>query len=38
MLLSAMTGFSAAYFSGSLWLGVGAALATGVAAGALMAC
>ncbi len=36
MLLSAMTGFSAAYFSGSLWLGVGAALATGVAAGALM--
>ncbi len=36
MLLSAMTGFSAAYFSGSLWLGVCAALLTGVLAGALM--
>ncbi len=36
MLLSAMTGFSAAYFSGSLWIGVGAAVLTGVAAGALM--
>jgi len=36
MLLSAMTGFSAAYFSGSLWLGVGAAILTGMACGALM--
>ena len=36
MVLSAMTGFSAAYFSGSLWIGVGAAVLTGVAAGALM--
>lgn len=36
MLLSAMTGFTAAYFSGSLWLGLGAAIATGMAAGALM--
>jgi len=29
MLLSAMTGFTAAYFSGSPWVGVAAALATG---------
>ncbi len=36
MLLGAMTGFTAAYFSGSLWLGVLAALATGAAAGLLM--
>jgi simple sugar transport system permease protein len=36
MLLSAMTGFSAAYFSGSLWLGIAAAAATGMALGALM--
>lgn len=36
MLLSAMTGFSAAYFTGSLWLGLAAAAATGVALGALM--
>jgi simple sugar transport system permease protein len=36
MLLSAMTGFSAAYFTGSLWLGVSAAILTGVACGALM--
>jgi len=36
MLLSAMTGFTAAYFTGSLWFGVAAALITGVAAGALM--
>ncbi len=36
MLLSAMTGFSAAYFTGSLWLGIGAALLTGIVAGALM--
>jgi ABC-type uncharacterized transport system permease subunit len=37
MLLGAMVGFSAAYFSGSLWLGVLAALATGALAGLLMA-
>ena len=36
MLLGAMTGFTAAYFSGSLWLGVGAAAATGLVFGALM--
>lgn len=36
MLLSAMTGFSAAYFSGNLWFGVAAALATGAIAGALL--
>jgi simple sugar transport system permease protein len=36
MLLSAMTGFSAAYFSGSLWVGVAAAILTGMACGALM--
>lgn len=36
MLLGAMTGFSAAYFTGSLWLGVLAAMATGVLAGLLM--
>ena len=29
MLLSAMTGFTAAYFSGNPWIGVAAALATG---------
>ncbi len=37
MLLGAMTGFTAAYFSGSLWLGVAAALATGALVGLLMA-
>ena len=37
MLLGAMVGFSAAYFTGSLWLGVAAALATGAVAGLLMA-
>jgi len=37
MLFSAMTGFSAAYFSGNLWLGVVAALATGALLGALHA-
>jgi simple sugar transport system permease protein len=37
MLLGAMVGFSAAYFSGSLWLGVLAALAVGAVAGLLMA-
>ena len=36
MLLGAMTGFTAAYFSGSLWLGVAAAATTGLAFGALM--
>lgn len=36
MLLSAMSGFSTAYFSGSLWLGIAAAAATGMALGALM--
>ena len=36
MLLGAMTGFSAAYFSGNLWLGVAAAAATGIVVGALM--
>jgi ABC-type uncharacterized transport system permease subunit len=30
MMLAAMTGFTATYFSGSLWLGVLAAMATGV--------
>ena len=37
MLLGAMVGFSAAYFTGSLWLGVAAALLTGMLAGLLMA-
>ncbi len=37
MMLAAMTGFSAAYFSGSLWLGIMAAAATGMVAGLLMA-
>jgi len=36
MLLSAMTGFSAAYFSDNLWIGILAAILTGVAAGILM--
>ena len=36
MLLSAMTGFSAAYFTGSLWLGIAAAMLTGALCGALM--
>ena len=36
MLLGAMAGFSVAYFTGSLWLGVLAALLTGVVAGLLM--
>ncbi len=30
MMLAAMTGFSMAYFSGSLWLGVVAAVVTGM--------
>ncbi len=36
MLLGAMTGFTAAYFSGSLWLGLLAAMATGALVGLLM--
>lgn len=36
MLLSAMTGFSAAYFSGSLWIGILAAVATGALSGTVM--
>jgi simple sugar transport system permease protein len=37
MLFSAMTGFTAAYFSGDLWIGIAAAAATGAAMGLLMA-
>ncbi|RVC20090.1 ABC transporter permease, partial [Mesorhizobium sp. M7A.F.Ca.AU.002.02.1.1] len=37
MLLSAMTGFTAASLSGSLWLGVLAAVLTGMLMGALHA-
>jgi simple sugar transport system permease protein len=37
MLISAMTGFSAAYYSGNLWIGVAAAIATGAAFGFLHA-
>ncbi len=36
MLLAAMTGFTAGYFSGSLWLGIAAAAFTGIIFGALM--
>ena len=36
MLLGAMVGFSAAFFTGSLWLGVAAAMAAGVVMGLLM--
>jgi ABC-type uncharacterized transport system permease subunit len=36
MLLGAMIGFTVAYFSGSLWLGVAAAVCTGMLAGLLM--
>lgn len=36
MLLGAMAGFSAAYFSGSLWFGIVAAAAVGMVFGALM--
>lgn len=36
MLIGAMAGFAAAYFSGSLWLGIVAAAAIGAAFGALM--
>jgi len=37
MLMGAMAGFSIAYFSGSLWLGVAAAMATGMTLAALLA-
>jgi simple sugar transport system permease protein len=37
MLLGAMVGFTAAYFSGNLWVGVAAALATGAITGLVMA-
>ena len=37
MLLGAMSGFTVAYFSGSLWLGMAAAAASGIVFGALMA-
>jgi ABC-type uncharacterized transport system permease subunit len=37
MLLGAMVGFTAAYFTGNLWLGVLAALLTGAIAGLVMA-
>jgi simple sugar transport system permease protein len=36
MLLGAMSGFTAAYLSGSLWLGMATAAATGIVFGALM--
>ncbi len=36
MLIGAMTGFSAAYFTGELWLGILAAALVGMAFGALM--
>ncbi|MCP4328338.1 MAG: ABC transporter permease [Alphaproteobacteria bacterium] len=36
MLIGAMTGFSAAYFTGNLWIGVAAAALTGILFGALM--
>src|SRR5262249_42318532 len=36
MLFSAMTGFTAAYYSGDLWLGIAAAAATGAVMGVLM--
>ena len=37
MLISAMTGFSAAYYSGNLWIGIAAAALTGAAFGFLHA-
>src|SRR2546423_322289 len=37
MLLGAMVGFTTVYFTGELWLGVLAALATGAIAGLVMA-
>lgn len=36
MLLGAMSGFTVAYFSGSLWLGMAAAATSGIVFGALM--
>ncbi len=36
MLLGAMVGFSTAYFTGNLWLGVAAAILTGAVAGLVM--
>jgi general nucleoside transport system permease protein len=36
MMLSAMTGFTTAYFTSSLWLGILAAIVTGIVAGLLM--
>ncbi len=36
MMLAAMTGFSTTYFTGSLWLGVLAAMTTGIIAGLAM--
>ncbi len=36
MLFSAMTGFTAAYYSGDLWVGIAAAAATGAIMGLLM--
>src|SRR5258708_9387004 len=36
MLFSAMTGFTAAYCSGDLWIGIAAAVATGAVMGLLM--
>jgi simple sugar transport system permease protein len=36
MMLGAMTGFTVAYFSGGLWLGIGAAAAAGMVLGLLM--
>jgi ABC-type uncharacterized transport system permease subunit len=36
MLLGAMSGFTVAYFSGSLWLGMAAAASSGIVFGALM--
>src|SRR5574341_720252 len=36
MLFSAMTGFTAAYYSGDLWIGIAAAAATGAIMGLLM--
>ncbi len=37
MLLGAMVGFTVTYFTGELWLGVAAALATGALCGLMMA-
>src|SRR5713101_1226921 len=36
MLFSAMTGFTAAFYSGDLWIGIAAAAATGAVMGLLM--